>query len=146
VAKHAKVQQDEKIITPESVITKALDDTAWPATEVVVVPANDGVPTQVANPSRASWRTFVQALIPFIIAVNIALPLIQSFLVENIDQAQAVLGPVYGWAVIGVNVAVIVFSLGSKLIALLMAQPRINELIKKYLSFLAPIPQKALTD
>lgn len=115
-------------------------DTTYAGNELV---ANVGVPTQVANPRRASWRTFVQAVIPFLVAVNVALPIIQTFLVDNIDQAQQVLGPIYGYIVIAVNFAVIVFSLASKLIAILMAQPKVNEWIKAHLSFLAPIAPSA---
>jgi hypothetical protein len=117
------VQIDEKIIRPP------LDGK----------PANSLVPTQVANPSRASWRTFIQSTVSYLVFLNLALPIVQTFLVENVDGAQSVLGPIYGYVVAGTNFLVLVFGLGAKLIALLMANPRVNEFITKRLSWLAPI-------
>lgn len=103
------------------------------------IAANEGVPTQVANPSRASWRTFVQAAVPYLLAANVALPIIASFLTDYSSDLESLLGPVYGWIVVAVNVAVLVLSLGAKLIALLMAQERVNALVVRHLPFLAPI-------
>jgi hypothetical protein len=113
--------------------------------ERVVVPVsrnaetNEGVPTQVANPSRASWRTFVQAIIPTLLAINVALPLIQQFLVDNGASLEHYLGASYPIVLAGVNACVIILGLASKLIAILMANPVVNEWISKYLPFLAPI-------
>lgn len=104
-----------------------------------IIPANQGVPTQVANPRRASWRTYVQAVIGFIVGANIVLPLVASFLTEQIEGLEPLLGPVYGWIVLGVNTAIVVLGLLSKLVALLMANPRINAWITKHLPGLAPI-------
>jgi len=132
IAKHI-AQQDERTVSTEVVPIS-------PGSSLTTLVANVGVPTQVANPSRASWRTFAQAVVPFLLVLNVALPIIQSFLVENIAQAQQVLGPIYGYVVIGVNFAAIVVALGSKLIALLMANPTVNGWIKTHLSWLAPIP------
>ena len=130
---------DEKVLTQTAtVIVPGDGDTA----EVSIVTQNDGIPTQVANPSRASWRTFVQSAVSFLILANIALPIVQGWLVENVDGASVVLGPAYPYIVIGVNFAVLAFSLGAKLIALIMAQPKLNEWITNHLSFLAPIPQR----
>jgi hypothetical protein len=123
VSSSASNQIDEKIITAP----------------VNGLPANAGIATQLANPSRASWRTFVQSAISYLVFLNIALPIVQSFLVDNISGAQHVLGPIYGWVVLATNFLVLVFGLGAKLIALLMANPQVNAFITKRLSWLAPI-------
>lgn len=128
---------DERVVTTTEI--RLNPDSAPDEGILTQVTVNEGVPTQVANPRRASWRTFVQSVIAFLVAANVALPIVQSFLVENVEGAQAVLGPIYAYIVIGVNFAVLVTSLGSKLIALLMANPTVNAWIEKHLAFLAPI-------
>lgn len=104
-----------------------------------VLIVNAGVSTQVANPSRASWRTAVQSIVSFLLAVNILLPVIAGYLTANVDGLSKVLGPLYGSIVIGVNAAGVIFALGAKLVALLMAQPGVDAWITKYLPALAPI-------
>lgn len=101
-----------------------------------VVPA---VPTQVANPSRASWRTYVQSVVSFLVGANIVLPIVSEFLSANVAGLEHALGPIYGWLVIGVNFAILVFGLGAKLIALFMAKPAVNDWITKNLPWLAPV-------
>ena len=132
MAKHA-FPVDERIVSTSPIL-----DTSGAESGLEAI--NQGVPTQVANPSRASWRTFAQAVIAFLVVANVALPIVQQFLVDNIADAQTVLGPIYGFVVLVVNIAVIVTSLGAKLIALLMARPEVNAWIIKHLQFLAPIP------
>lgn len=116
--------------------------------EKVIVPAaltdsgitNEGVATQVANPKRASWRTFVQALIPQLVVVNAAIPIIYGFLTDpNVAPELArILGPVYVWITLAFNLATILLSRVSSLIALLMANPVVNEWITAHLPWLAP--------
>lgn len=105
----------------------------------VVFPRNVGVPTQVANPKRASWRTFVQTAIATLITLNVSLPIIATFLADNSDVAAKILGQWYGPIVAGVNFAVIVAAFVAKLIAQIMAIPAVNAWIEKYLPALAPI-------
>lgn len=109
-------------------------------------PINSGVPTQVANPKRASWRTYVQAVIGFLAGANILLPLLAVYLTENAPQLETYLGPVYGWIVLGVNAAIVILGLLSKLVALFMAQPRINAWIVKHLPGLAAIKPTPVDD
>lgn len=102
--------------------------------------ASEGLPSQVANPSRASWRTFAQALVAFLVVVNIAALVVAGFLADPSNGLAALIDPaVYGKIVAFVNGLVVVGSAGSKLVALLMANPIVNAFITKYLSFLAPI-------
>jgi len=121
------------------------------ADQLVIVPAaltasgiqNDGVPTQVANPKRTSWRTFVQSAIPWLLGINVAVPIVYAFLIspDVAPSLETLLGPVYAWLVIGFNAAAVVLSLGAKLLAQIMAQPAVNALISNtpWLSWLAPI-------
>jgi hypothetical protein len=126
---HAKVAVDERIVH------------ATPFAGGVSI-ANEGVPTQVANPSRASWRTFIQSTISFLILLNVALPILYNYLEANVEDATLVLGPVYPVVRAVANFLVILFGLVAKLIALLMANPTVNAWITEHLSWLAPIPQK----
>lgn len=105
------------------------------------VQATTGTPTQVSNPSRASWRTFVQAIVPTAIVLNLALPIIYGLLTspEFAPRLGELLGPVYGWITIGLNVAIFFLGLLAKLGALLMANPTVNAWITKHLPWLAPI-------
>ncbi|MEF2979116.1 DUF7940 domain-containing protein [Subtercola sp. YIM 133946] len=99
-------------------------------------PAAAGTPTQVANPSRAGWRTFVQSAIGFLVAANAALGVLAGFLAAN-PGLNAYLPPeVFAF----VNVAVVIAAGVSKFVAQLMANPTVNEWIKAHLSFLSAIP------
>lgn len=133
MAKHALALVDERIVSTSPVLNTEGEPSG-------LENINPGVPTQIANPSRASWRTFLQAVIPFLVMLNLLMPLIQQFLVDNIEDATTILGPVYPYVVLGVNILVVLFSLVSKLIALIMANPTVNDWITKHLSFLSPIP------
>lgn len=120
-----------------------------PLAELVTVSGDilpNTIPTQIANPKRASWRTFVQSAVAFLIGANIVLPIVSGFLVDNIDGLKSVLGPVYGYIVIGVNVAILVLSLGAKLVALLMANVTVANWIEAHLQFLAPIKSVDTSD
>lgn len=104
-------------------------------------PAEPGTPTQVANPSRASWRTFIQSVIGTLIAVNAALIVVQGFLQENAEVIGNYLPPnLYGPLVAGLNGVVIIGGLLAKLVALIMANAKVNEWIKAHASWLAAIP------
>jgi hypothetical protein len=113
-----------------------------PIDEKGIVPA--GTPTQIANPSRASWRTFVQALVSGVVVLNVAAPAAYEWLTgpEGSDIATQFLGEFYGPIVLGLNVVVVGTAFVSKLAAWLMAKPRVNEWVAKYLPFLTPIPLK----
>ena len=113
---------DQKVIVPAS-----------PA-----APANTGVPTQIANPKRASWRTYVQSVVGFLIGANIVLPILQSFL-ETTPGLEPMLGDSYGFVLGVVNLGIVILGLISKLIAQLMAHPKVNAWITANLSWLAPI-------
>jgi len=110
--------------------------------ERLVTPGNAGVPTQVANPSRASWRTFVQSLLAGLAVLNIAVPIIAQFAIDNGDSLADLLGPAYPIVIAILNAIIAVGALVAKLIALLMANPIVNAFIVKHLSWLAPIAPK----
>ena len=115
--------------------------TAASRDEKLITTGNKGVATQIANPSRASWRTFVQAIVPTFVLLNVALPIIYSFLTspDVAPKLTEILGPVYGWITVGLNAVIFLVGLLAKLAALLMAQPVVNEWIGKHLPWLAPI-------
>jgi hypothetical protein len=133
---------EEALAEASSLPEEYLPETVLVDERAVALVGNEGVPTQVANPSRASWRTFVQSIVPTLAVLNIALPLVYGFLIENADQIGGLLGPVYGWITIGVNTAAVAIALLAKLNAVIMANPRINAAITNgpwWISWLAPI-------
>src|SRR5690606_5204651 len=87
---------------------------------------NLGVPTQVANPKRASWRTFAQSLVSFLVVLNAAALALLPVILDPANGLEAALGPVYGYLVLGLNVIVFVGSTVSKALAALMAKPIVN--------------------
>lgn len=102
---------------------------------------NIGVPTQVANPRRASWRTIVQSIIGLLVVavplVNVVLGQISDYLQQQTDVA------VPGWVWIVLNAGLAVTAVVSGLIARIMNTPGVADFIAKYLPFLAPIKQAA---
>ena len=101
------------------------------------LPANYGVPTQVANPRRASWRTVVQSIIGVLVVavplVNVVLGQISDYLKQQTDVAV----PAWVWLVLNVGLAVTALVAG--LIARIMNTPGVAAFIAKYIPFLAPI-------
>jgi hypothetical protein len=104
-----------------------------------ITTGNAGVPTQVANPKRASWRTLLQSLLAHAIAVNGILAILAGFLATNSHTAATLLGTYYGPAIAVINGIVLVGAFGAKLFAQLMADPTINAWVTKNLPQLAPI-------
>jgi len=142
VIEQVAANTDERIVTIAEEVVQPFDYSTEPATaQVVEVKINEGVPTQVANPSRASWRTFVQSLIPALVVVNAAVPIVYAFLTDPdvAPQLERILGPVYLWILAACNVVAILLAQASKLLALLMANPTVNEFIVRRLPWLAPI-------
>lgn len=102
--------------------------------------ANAGVPTQVANPSRAGWRTFFQSAIIIIPALNIALANFQVLLeTPPLDT----LAP--EWAFVAVNFTGLVMAALTKVIAQIMALPGFNAWISRRAPFLAPMGRSTET-
>ncbi|TFD49627.1 hypothetical protein E3T55_11155 [Cryobacterium frigoriphilum] len=116
------ISQDQKVVVPST-----------PGN-----PANVGVPTQVANPRRAGWRTFIQSALPILFALNLAIPLLQDLLATPPFDA---LTP--GWAIVALNLFGLVIAFLAKLLAQLMAIPAVNDWISRNVRFLAPIKQIA---
>lgn len=112
---------------------------------VFVIP-NGSTPTQVANPRRTSWRTFIQSTIGGLIALNAALIVLGAFLAEAPDLAGAVLGDYYGPVLAIVNSAVVVGAFISKAVALIMADPKVNAWITAPLPILAPFRVETTDD
>lgn len=123
------------------------DLTPTPSTPVLL-PATDqkqitlgnvGVPTQVANPRRASWRTVVQSVIGVLVVavplVNVVLGQINDYLRQQTDVA------VPGWVWVALNAGLAVTALAAGLISRIMNTPGVAGFIAKYLPFLAPIKQ-----
>lgn len=120
---------DEKVIAPAEVV------------DGEVVPENAGVPTQVANPTRASWRTVVQSIVGLlIIAVpltNVILSNVNDYLQQQTDVA------VPGWVWVVLNGGLAVTAIVAGLITRIMNTPGAAAFIVKYLPFLAPIKPTA---
>lgn len=98
---------------------------------------NIGVPTQVANPRRASWRTVVQSIIGVAILavplVNVVLANVSDYLHQQTDVAV----PAWVWVVLNAGLAVTALIAG--LVARVMNTPGVAAFIERYLPFLAPI-------
>lgn len=98
---------------------------------------NDGVPTQVANPGRATLRTAVAVLVGLVAALptlNAILAALQDYLSQ---QAQVVI-PEWVWLAVNGTAALLLFISG--LVTRLLAVPGVNEWVKARLSWLAAIP------
>lgn len=117
--------------------------------ERVVVPsakgkaANSGVPTQVANPSRASWRTFWQSLIAFLASVNAVAVAVLGIINSNPTVASFLPASLLGWITLVANGVVVFGALLSKVAALIMADPAVNAWIEQYVPWLAAIKPAA---
>jgi type II secretory pathway component PulF len=123
-----KVQSDQRVISQS--------EYEQPDGGTLVVP-NDGVPTQVANPSRATLRTVVAVLVALVAALptlNAVLASLQAYLSE---QTQVVI-PTWVWLAVNGTAALLLFVSG--LITRILAVPGVNEWIKSHLPALAAIP------
>lgn len=102
-----------------------------------VTPGNLGIPTQVANPARATWRTFAQSLIGLLV---VAVPLANLVLANVNDflhsQTFLVVSPkVYAL----VNGGLLITAFVVALVARIMLVPGVAAFIERYVPFLAPI-------
>ena len=103
----------------------------------LITPDNAGVPTQFANPRRASWRTVVQTAIGILV---IAVPIANSVLANVSDylheQTDVAIAP---WVWVAPNAGLGITALVSGVIARIMNTPGVSAFIAKYLPILAPI-------
>lgn len=123
-----KMQSDQRVV-----LVNSYDQ---PDGSTLEVP-NDGVPTQVANPGRATLRTAVAVLVGLVAALptlNAILAALQGYLSE---QAQVVI-PEWVWLAVNGTAALLLFISG--LVTRLLAVPGVNDWIKARLSWLAAIP------
>ena len=123
-----KVQSDQRVLV--------VNEYPQPDGSTLEVP-NDGVPTQVANPGRATLRTALAVLVGLVAALptlNATLAALQAYLSE---QAQVVI-PAWVWLVVNGTAAVLLFISG--LVTRLLAVPGVNEWVKTNLPALAAIP------
>lgn len=123
-----KVQSDQRVLV--------VNEYPQPDGGTLAVP-NDGVPTQVANPGRATLRTALAVLVGLVAALptlNATLAALQAYLSE---QAQVVI-PAWVWLVVNGTAAVLLFISG--LVTRLLAVPGVNEWVKAHLPALAAIP------
>jgi len=123
-----KVQSDQRVLV--------VGEYPQPDGSTLEVP-NDGVPTQVANPGRATLRTALAVLVGLLAALptlNATLAALQAYLSE---QAQVVI-PAWVWLVVNGTAAVLLFISG--LVTRLLAVPGVNEWVKAHLPALAAIP------
>lgn len=106
-----------------------------------VTPGNFGVATQVANPRRTTWRTFIQAAIGLLI---VAVPLANAVLVQVAEFLKAQHDLVVpSWAFVVVNVGIGVSAFIIALVARIMVVPGVAAFIARYLPFLAPVKTEA---
>lgn len=106
-----------------------------------VTPGNFGVATQVANPRRTTWRTFLQAAIGLLI---VAVPLANAVLVqvaEFLKTQHDLVVP--SWAFVAVNVGIGVSAFIIALVARIMVVPGVAAFIARYLPILAPVKTEA---
>lgn len=102
---------------------------------------NDGVPTQVANPKRATLRTVVAVIVGLVVT----LPLVNSFLLilqDELSKVTAFQIPAWIWAAI--NIALAIVALVGGVVTRVLAIPGVNEWIKAHVPGLAAIPVKAI--
>lgn len=121
-------QRDERVLVE--------NEYPQPDGSTLVIP-NDGVPTQVANPVRATLRTAVAVLVSLVLALptlNAVLAALQAYLSE---QGQVVV-PAWVWLAVNGTAAAVVFISG--LITRLLAVPGVNEFVKTHIPGLAAIP------
>lgn len=93
------------------------------------------MPTQVAHPRRASWRTFVQTLVALIPIANAVLLSVQALISEPPYDAVV---PV--WVFASVNFAAVGVAFLAKTVAQVMAAPVVNSWIESHWPKLAPAP------
>jgi len=123
-----KVQSDQRVLV--------VGEYPQPDGSTLEVP-NDGVPTQVANPGRATLRTAVAVAVGLLAALptlNATLAALQAYLSE---QAQVVI-PAWVWLVVNGTAAVLLFISG--LVTRLLAVTGVNQWVKAHLPALAAIP------
>ena len=123
-----KVQSDQRVLV--------VGEYPQPDGGTLEVP-NDGVPTQVANPARATLRTVVAVLVALLAALptlNAVLASLQAYLSE---QTQVAI-PAWVWVAVNATAALLLFISG--LITRLLAVPGVNEWIKAHVPGLAAIP------
>lgn len=137
---HVRTQTDERVLYTTVIPGAILTDEGGVSVEHESIAfVNDGVPTQVANPKRAGWRTFTQALIAFLPLANGILLAVQLVLAQP-DYS----GYVPGWVFAVVNGGILISALASKLVTQVMAAPGVNEWIKAHVPSLAAIPLRAI--
>jgi len=102
--------------------------------QIQVTDTNDGVATQVANPRRATLRTFMAAAFGLLVAVNAALPAIIDFL-HAIEDA-VVVPP---WAYAAANGVAVVAAALIALVTRILALPSVNGWVEQWVPWLAPI-------
>lgn len=90
------------------------------------------VPTQVANPGRASFRSFVQNLIAGLLLVNPVFLVVQ----QTMNEFSNIVFP--GWAWATVNGVVVGSALVATLITRIMALRGVNSFIEEHVHILAP--------
>ena len=125
-------QQDERVVSTSET---TLDDGS-----TLVIP-NDGVPTQVANPSRAMLRTAVAAIIGLAAVLNPVLAVIVDVLRE-IDPTVPIPPTVF----VFLNGAILFTTAVISGVTRILAIPGVNAWIVRYLPWLAAIPVVKTTD
>lgn len=100
-----------------------------------IVPGNDGVPTQVANPVRATRRTAAAV----IVGIVLALPVLNAVLliVQSELQAQTTF-LIPGWVFAVLNITLAAIGVVTSVITRVLAIPAVNGWVAKYLPGLAP--------
>jgi hypothetical protein len=96
-------------------------------------PANEGVPTQVANPARTVLRTIVQALIALVPILNAVALVLAAYLGE---QTEVVVPPVV-FAILNGVIAVTALLIG--LVTRIFAVPGVEAWLRKWAPGLAAL-------
>lgn len=94
-----------------------------PVNADVATPVNTGVPTQIAHPAKATWRTVFAVLVAVLSGVIVLGPeIIQAILVED------TLPENFRLALTAVSTVIVAIA---GIITRIMAIPGVNELLKK---------------
>lgn len=100
-----------------------------------ILPGNEGVPTQVANPGRATKRTAAAV----VVGVLLALPVVNSVLLivqeELQGQAEFVIP---GWVWIVLNASIAAIGIVTSVVTRILAIPAVNDWVSRHLPGLAP--------
>lgn len=107
-----------------------------PTTAVDARPEYAAQGTQIANPGRATLRTFVQSAVGLVLIANTVVPMLLDSL-KTLPE-----GVVPGWVFVTLNGIAVATALLIALVARIMASPVVNSALEQYLPWLAALKRQ----